>query len=109
MQAFTGLRGHKEEEEEEEEEEWAEKLDTPSRRKGRLPQKSEDMIACGRCPAPLPLQKPRDVTASCIDASHTYQGRLKDGGGEKRDKIKKKESSRACTVTCGERVLEQSH
>lgn len=25
------------------------------------------IIACGRCPAPLPPQKPRDVTASCSD------------------------------------------
>lgn len=33
---------------------------------------AEDMIACGRWPETLPLQKPRDVTASCIDASHTW-------------------------------------
>lgn len=32
-------------------------------------QRNKDMIACGRCPAPLPLQKPRDITASCIDVS----------------------------------------
>lgn len=34
---------------------------------------AEDKFACGRCLALLPLQKPRDITASCIDASFTCQ------------------------------------
>lgn len=35
---------------------------------------AKDMIACGRWPAPLPLQKPRHVTANChkkIKQAHT--------------------------------------
>ena len=34
---------------------------------------AKDMFACGRCPAPLPPHRPRDITASCIDASLTCE------------------------------------
>lgn len=31
------------------------------------------MIACGHCPAPLPLQKPRDVTQTAVLMSLTRE------------------------------------